>query len=369
MIFTEKNFFHSWFLDGTFNVGTGANSTVFTTSIQSDGKVIIGGLFSSYSGATTNYIARLHSNGILDTGFSVGTGADDWVCTTSIQSDGKVIIGGVFTNYSGEARNRIARLHMNGILDIGFDVGTGANGFVNTVAIQSDGKIIVGGIFTSYSGTTTNMIVRLHSNGVLDTGFSIGTGVSNDIRKISVNSDGKIIISGIFTSYNGEGRNRIARLHSNGALDTSFNVGTGVSGFSVSTNSIQSDGKVVIGGQFTSYSGEDRNNIARLHSNGVLDSDFNVGIGTVLNVLTTTIQMDGKIIIGGAFTSYSGTTVNRIARLHSNGILDTGFNVGTGAVSTVNTNSIGPDGKIIIGGGFTSYSGATRNRVVRINPA
>jgi uncharacterized delta-60 repeat protein len=352
-------------LDTDFNVGTGANSFVCTTSIQSDGKVIIGGFFTSYSGTTRNRIARLHSNGVLDTGFNVGTGANNFIFTTHIQSDGRVIIGGDFTSYSGTTTNRIVRLHSNGVLDTDFNVGTGANSTVRTTSNQSDGKVIIGGDFTSYSGTTRNYIARLHSNGILDTDFNVGTGANSVVYTTSIQSDGKVIIGGFFTSYSGTTTNRIARLHSNGVLDTSFNVGTGANSF-VRTTPIQSDGKVIIGGQFTSYSGTTRNRIARLHSNGVLDTGFNVGTGVNSNVWTTSIQSDGKVIIGGLFTSYSGTARNNIARLHSNGVLDTSFNVGTGASSTVCTTSIQSDGRVIIGGLFTSYSGTTTNRIAAI---
>jgi uncharacterized delta-60 repeat protein len=352
-------------LDTGFNVGTGTNDYVFESSIQLDGKVIIGGGFTSYSGTTRNRIARLHSNGILDTDFNVGTGASSDVYTTAIQSDGKIIIGGEFTSYSGTTINRIVRLHSNGVLDTDFNVGTGANGFVITTSIQSDGKIIIGGGFTSYSGTTATRIARLHSNGILDTDFNVGTGASSDVYTTSIQSDGKVIIGGQFTSYSGTTRNRIARLHSNGILDTDFNVGTGANS-DVFTNSIQSDNKIIIGGGFTSYNGTTTNSIARLHSNGVLDTDFNVGTGASNTVWTTSIQSDGKVIIGGFFTSYSGTTTNRIARLHSNGILDTGFNVGTGANSVVFTTPIQSDGKIIIGGEFTSYRGTTTNRILKL---
>jgi uncharacterized delta-60 repeat protein len=351
-----------------FNIGDGANTTVFTSSIQSDGKVIIGGDFTSYSGTTTNRIARLHSNFVLDTGFNVGTGANSTVWTNSIQSDGKVIIGGAFTSYSGTTTNRIARLHTNGVLDTGFNVGSGANNVVYQAVIQSDGKVIVGGDFTSYSGTTRNRIARLHANGVLDTGFNVGTGANSTVNTISIQSDGKVIIGGAFTAYSGTTINRLARLHTNGVLDTGFNVGTGADS-TVLTSSMQSDGKVIIGGAFTYYFTlpVPTSRLARIHSNGETDSSFNIGTGPNTGVNTTSIQSDGKVIIGGFFTAYSGTERNRIARLHTNGVLDTGFNVGTGANAEVYTTSIQSDGKVIIAGNFTTYSGTTKNRIARLH--
>jgi uncharacterized delta-60 repeat protein len=362
-------------LDSTFNVGTGFNSSVNSTAIQSDGKVIIGGNFTSYSGTTTNYIARLHSNGVLDTGFNVGTGGNNSVESISIQPDGRVVIGGFFTLYNGSFRNRIARLHSNGSVDAAFFPRTGANQFVNTTALLSDNRIIIGGLFTSYSGTTTNYIARIHPNGVLDTSFNVGAGANWIVYTSAMQSNNRVTIGGAFTAYRGTSRNRISRIHINGAIDSDLAIGFGVNApltAFVHTISIQSDGKVIIGGEFTSYRKgtitSARNNIARLHSNGNMDTDFDVGTGFNSSVRTTAVHSDGKVIIGGLFTAYSGTTINRIARLHTNGVLDTGFNVGAGANGEVITISIQSDGKIIIGGGFSSYRGIPMSGIARINP-
>ena len=214
-------------IDATFNPGTGAtntagNSNVRTTSIQSDGKIIIGGQFSSYNGIARNRIARLNTDGTLDATFNPGTGANYYVSTTSIQSDGKIIIGGWFTSYNGIVRNRIARLNTDGTLDATFDQGTGADNVVSTTSIQSDGKIIIGGNFTSYNGIAINRIARLNTNGTLDTSFNPGTGANGyGVGTTSIQSDGKIIIGGAFTSYNDIARNSIARINGGNELNTS----------------------------------------------------------------------------------------------------------------------------------------------------
>jgi uncharacterized repeat protein (TIGR01451 family)/uncharacterized delta-60 repeat protein len=353
-------------LDNTFNVGTGANSSILTTAVQTDGKVIIGGLFTSYNGTPVNRIARLNSDGSLDTDFVVGTGASSNVYTTTIQTDGKVIIGGVFSSYNGTPRNRIARLNIDGSLDTDFVVGTGANITVWTTTIQSDGKVIIGGEFTSYNGTPRSRIARLNNDGSLDTDFVVGTGANGAVSTISIQSDGKVIIGGGFTNYNGTTRNRIARLNTNGSLDTDFVVGTGANS-SILTTAVQTDGKVIIGGLFTSYNGTLRSNRARLDTDGSLDITFNVGTGANGAVLTTVIQSDGKVIIGGSFVSYNGTARNRIARLHTDGSLDTTFNIGNGANNTVSTITMQSDGKVIIGGDFTNYNGTPINRIARLN--
>ncbi len=356
-------------VDTSFNPGTGANGIVYTTSLQSDGKIIIGGGFASYNEISRSIIVRLNADGTLETIFNSGTGANGWVNTTSVQNDGKIIIVGGFTSYNGTGRNRIARLNTDGTLDTSFNPGTGVVGYVYTISLQSDGKIIIGGYFTSYNGTGRNRIARLNTDGTLDTTFNPGTGANIDVLTTSLQSDGKIIIGGSFTYYNGTPRNRIARLNTDGTLDSTFYPGTGAIGGAVSSTSLQSDGKIIIGGYFTLYNGSDRNRMARLNTNGSLDHTFFVPTGGGANngVNTISLQTDGKIIIGGNFTSYNGTWINRIARLNTDGTLDITFNPGSGASSAVLTTSLQSDGKIIIGGEFTSYNGTGRNNIARLN--
>ena len=334
-------------------------------SIQSDGKIIIGGDFTTFNGTTRNRIARLNTDGSLDTTFNPGSGANYDIYTTDIQSDGKIIIGGWFTSFNGTSINGIARLNTDGSLDTTFNSGTGTNSFIQTTAIQSDGKIIIGGNFTSYSGIARNNIARLNSDGILDTNFTTGTGADNTIWAITIQADGKIIVGGNFTNYNGTSINRIVRLNTDGSLDTTFNPDTGANSW-IYTTAIQSDGKIIIGGNFTTFNGTTRNRIARLNTDGSLDTTFNSGSGADEAIFATSLQSDGKIIAGGVFTTYNGTTTNHLAYLNSDGSLDTTFNLGTGANHYIYTTTIQSDGKIIIGGYFTSYNGTGRNRIARI---
>jgi uncharacterized delta-60 repeat protein len=357
-------------LDNSFNIGLGfLNSSLFTTSIQNDGKIIIGGDFTSYNGTYANKIVRLDINGTLDTLFQHGTGANANIFATAIQTNGKIIIGGEFVNFNNTMQNHITRLNSEGIIDTSFNQGTGANSSVHSISIQTDGKIIIGGLFTSFNGVVMNRIARLNTNGTIDNTFNIGNGfnaTNSGIYSTLIQSDGKIIIGGKFTNYNGNPINRIARLNADGTLDPSFNPGTGTS-HPVRTITIQSDGKIIIGGDFTSYNGTGRNYIARLNSDGSLDGTFNPGMGANSSVFASSIQVDGKIIIGGDFTSYNVTSRNYIARLNSDGTLDLSFNPGAGASNSVRTTSIQSDGKILIGGDFTSYNGSVRNNIALLN--
>lgn len=308
-----------------------------------------------YNGTARNHIARLDIDGSLDVGFNPGTGVNGTVETIAIQSDGKIIVGGLFYSVNGTAINHIARLNTNGSLDAGFNPGAGASSTIYTTAIQSDGKIIIGGAFTIYNGIARDHIARLDIDGSLDAGFNPNTGAIT-IYTTAIQSDGKVIIGGYV---------KIARFNTNGSVDAGFTPGTGANNINYTT-AIQSDGKIVIGGSFTSYNGTARSKITRLNTNGTLDAGFTPGAGANNTIRTIAIQNDGKIIIAGLFTSYDGTLINRIARLNSDGSLDASFNTGSGANNTIFSAAIQSDGKIIIGGLFTSYNGVAKTRIARL---
>jgi uncharacterized delta-60 repeat protein len=386
----------SWFLQGgvldvplgneetapqpTFNTNTGlgANSPVNAVAIQSDGKILLTGQFTTFNGVTVNRIVRLNADGTRDTAFTTntGTGATATITSIAIQSDGKIVLGGGFTTFNGATVTRIVRLNADGTRDTAFttNAGTGANGTVNSLVIQSDGKIVLGGSFTTFNGVTVNRIVRLNADGTRDTTFTTnaGTGTNGVVSKVETQSDGKILIGGSFSGFNGVTVNRIVRLNSNGTRDTTFttNTGTGADGI-VDAIAIQSDGKIILGGDFTTFNSATVNAIVRLNANGTRDTAFttNTGTGTVNGVEVIVIQTDGKIIIGGGFTTFNGVTVNRIVRLNADGTRDTTFttNAGTGTNDTVNAIAIQSDGKIVLGGGFTTFNGVAAIGIVRLN--
>jgi uncharacterized delta-60 repeat protein len=369
-------------LDGTFNVGWGANGTITSMVVQNDGRILIGGAFTAYNTTDRWHFARLSSTGAVDNSFNPGTGPvgslsfEAWappVYTISLQSDGKVLIGGAFTQYNGTSRNRLARINSNGSLDASFTTGSGVNEFVSVIAVQSDGRIVVGGAFGSYNDIHKPAFLRLSSTGELEMPFHSGRGPSGAVNAMAVQSDGKILIGGEFTLFDITVRNRIARLNSDGTLDTSFDPGMGAND-EIGTMAIQNDGKILIAGVFTAYDGVARRGIARLNADGSLDPSFDPGTG--VNIVTApvgryinsiVVQNDGKILIGGSFTEYNGVWMNQLARLHPDGSLDAGFNVGSGTNNLVNSIALLSDGKILIGGAFSSYNGITKGRIARLN--
>ena len=368
----------------TFDTGSLFNSYVNTVAVQSDGKILVGGGFTTFNGVTVNRIARLNADGTRDTSaFTVGAAANDTVSTIAVQSDGKILLGGTFTTFNGVTVNRIVRLNADGTRDTAFttNTGTGANNTVYTIAVQPDGKILVGGQFTTFSGVTVNRIARLNADGTRDTAFTTnnGTGITGTtydrVLTIAIQPDGKILVGGAFETVMGVTTYRIFRLNSDGTRDTNFPtfIHTNGPNSTVNTMAVQSDGKILVGGGFSTFSsGVTVNFIVRLNADGTRDTAFttNTGTGASSAVFTLAIQPDGKILVGGHFTTFNGVTVNRIVRLNADGSIDTAFttDTGTGANNSVNTIVVQPDGKILVGGLFTSINYIGRSRIARLLP-
>ena len=350
-------------LDTTFttNSGSGFNNLVFALAVQADKKILCGGTFSTYDGQTRNKIARLNADGTIDDSFVTGIGFNSGVNSIGIQSDGKILCVGTFISYGGVPVNRIARLNATSGLDNSFTSGSGFNGvFTTTVAIQSDDKILVGGDFTTYDGNAANRIIRLNSDGTIDNGFGTGSGFDSSVRVIKIQTDGKILVGGDFTSYNGVTANRIIRLNSDGTIDNGFDTGSGFDS-SVFTIALGFVGRIVIGGAFTSYNGVSANRITNVQENGIISNKFAINIGSSFaGGYPRTISSfdDGaSLIVGGDFTSFNGTNYNRLLLLLDNGEVDTNFSTNeTGFDFTVWSSAVGLEDKLIMGGGFGSYS-------------
>jgi uncharacterized delta-60 repeat protein len=204
---------------------------------------------------TRNYVARLNADGSLDTGFNPN--AETSVQSLAVQADGKVLIGGFFITMGGSTRNYVARLNANGSLDTGFNPN--ANNPVYSVALQADGKGLIGGLFTAVGGAPRNYVARLNTDGTVDTGFN--PNANNTVFGFAVQADGKVLIAGDFTTMGGVARNRIARVNADGSLDTSFNPDANST---VTSLAVQADGRVLAGGAFSTMGGSTRNRLSRL---------------------------------------------------------------------------------------------------------
>jgi len=285
--------------------------------------------------------------------------ANNDVNSIAFQADGKILIGGSFTEVNGEPRNFLARLHPDGSLDTSFDPAP--NGSVNKVAVQSDGKILVGGQFNNIASTPRNLVARLEENGDFDDTFV--PVLDGEVRDILVDGTG-VLVAGDFANVNGDPRAGIARLDLGGALAPGF-VNPGAVG-SVRALAVLDDGRILAGGFFTQMGGQSRSRLAMLNANGSLDTTFSVGADA--QVLGISKGLGGSLFVYGSFDMIGGQSIAKIARINANGSLNTSFNLDPNPGSVVRGVAVQSDGDIVVVGTFVLLGPETRNRVARVSP-
>jgi uncharacterized delta-60 repeat protein len=369
----------SYGINTTFVSNTGFNNGTFYSGIFNNYIYISNASASTYNGTPVKSISKINAtNGVLDTTFNTGTGANSLIYQLAIQTDGKILAVGAFTTYNGNTASRIVRINTNGTIDSTFVTGTGFNSDVYAVSIQSDGQILVGGTFTQYNGTTTNGLVRLNTDGSIDASLNIGTGfldifaLNGGVESIGLQSDGKILVGGTYEQFNGVTNNKIIRLNTNGSVDSSFNIGTGFSPFIagntlVQTIIVQTDGKVLLGGIFSSYNGTAANNIIRLNTNGSVDSSFVYGTGFTggtIYLSKIVLQSNGQLVVGGDFAQYNGSNYKNIIRLNTNGSIDTSWIVGSGFTGGAGVQDVEIYlNTIFVIGNFTAFNGTPQGNI------
>ncbi len=357
-------------LDPNFNPGSGVTGAVYAIAVQPDGKLVIGGEFTAVNGVPRNNLARLNPDGSLDTVFGLGAGVNGRIEAMLLQPDGKIVIGGAFSSVNGVLRRSLARLNADGLPDVTFAAETDSNGIVYALARQEDGKLLVAGDFSHLAGQRRERLARLTADGVLDAGFNPNAVANGAVFALAIQPNGRIVLGGAFTQVNGVLRSRLARLTADGALDLTFSQSGDNDGV-VNTLSVQPDGRILIGGAFRFISGVARGGVARLEPNGALDATFGafggVAGGLLPDVYALIVQPNGRIVIGGEFTTVNGAARSRIARLNPmDGSLDTGFDPGSGASSAVYALALQMDGKPVVGGVFATFNGVPHAGIVRL---
>ena len=299
-------------------------------------------------------------------------GANNTVNAVVLDALGRAVVVGDFTGYSATPRNRIARVTTTGANDITFDPGSGANAYIASLAIYTNGanngKIFIGGGFSSFNGSSLNSVARLLATGGVDSTFNPGSGANAPARAVAIDTSGRTLVAGEFTLFNGTARNRIVRLAADGSVDIAFAPGTGADG-TIYAIVLQSDGKIVIGGDFTTYNGVARARIARLNTDGSLDFTFDPGAGFNNTVFAVTVDPSQRILVGGAFTQAQGVTRRGVTRLTTTGAQDTTFNPGVGTDDTVYAIQdvpVGVSRAVLIGGVFTRFNTTHRRHIARL---
>jgi uncharacterized delta-60 repeat protein len=343
------------------------NNYVYATAVQADGKILLAGSFGTVNNTQRSRLARLYADGSLDTAFLYNlSGASGTINALVLQTNGAIVIAGSFSSVNGTQRYGVARLNPSGTLDGSFSPSNNLYS-VNALAVQPDNKIIIGGY---------NFLYRLNADGSLDGTFTTNAASGNGftIYAIAVQADGKILIGGSFSTYNSTTRNNIARLNADGTVDGNFLNGQAGASSTVRCLQIQPDGKILMGGDFSSVNNTTHNRVARLTSTGAADAGFASSTVTSGSVYALTLQPDGSILIGGNLIAYyynNGTSYYsyNLARLYADGTLDLSFAAAASITSNYSFNttyalSLQSDGNLIVGGTFSQN--ATNRYLARV---
>jgi uncharacterized delta-60 repeat protein len=303
---------------------------IINLDLQSSGKIILSGDFTDFNGLIENNVARINADGSFDHSFNRRSGCDGSIFASATQSNGKTIIGGEFSSYDFHNVPNIARLKTNGRWDNTFHPGTGTNGKIYSIALTANHKYIIGGDFTSYDGHPCHNIVRLYGDGSIDLGFTAQT--DDIVRKITIADGGKIIIGGNFNQVNGVARIGIARLHPNGALDVGFTSPITDTLAEVTDCKITPVGKIYTSVNYRSAdplfeSGYVHSKILRLSDVGIIDTTFTGPVDIFhddifYQIQTIAFNNAGKLLAGGSSSSLEG---GMIVQLNSNGSIDSAF--------------------------------------------
>lgn len=297
------------------------NGSVYAIAVQPDGKILIGGSFSTVGGLARGRLARLNTNGSVDQAFAAEMGAGT-VNAIVVQPDGKIVLGGSFSTVGGMPRQNLARVNADGTGDLAFiadavGFSTPSASLVLALALQEDGGIVVAGQFGTLKGQFRPSLGRLRSDGTLDPAFNgDGTGTPASIAALAIQRDGKILVGGSNFSL-GAGRFNVARVNTDGTRDVSFSP---IVLNTVTALAVQPDGSVLLGGNFATVDNQPRLGLARILAGGTLDPNFGFSVDGSIAVGQSQVRAivataDGRVYFGGAFSVFGSSVRNGLARL------------------------------------------------------
>lgn len=347
------------FVDPTFNAQLGDGyARIYATAVQPDGKILVGGTFTFVNGVRRLQLTRLNTDGSTDSSFNnefsntFQATTNGFVEAIALQPDGKILLGGSFPK-------SLARLNPDGSIDQTLQIGNGPNHTVNGVTLADGGNFYVSGLFQSYNGATANRIARVNADGSRDATFN-PPAMNGGVDRSVVQADNKVVITGGFSAVGGVTRPGIARLNQDGSLDTTFvvsstlNYRTGLA--------IQPDGKVL-------YSTMNQA-LVRLNTDGSRDNSFNVAFDPqyLFEAYDIEIQPNGRVLAGGLF-GYGTDAYYGVARYNTDGTLDGSFARQIALFGEVNSVSLTSEGKVIAAGDQFKLGslGTSSRRITKLN--
>ncbi|HUM46144.1 MAG TPA: SBBP repeat-containing protein, partial [Chitinophagales bacterium] len=333
-------------LDVPFDPQIDVPTSVSAIGIQSTGKILMAANNSVINGTAFHGIVRFNTDGTLDNSFNT---IDYYENVMLVQVDDKIV-----TVDASYVSTYLIRLDEDGNSDGSFNPSINTD-IVYALGLQSDGNILV-----SHNDSGTDRITRLLPDGSTDPSFTAPQDLPSNV--IKVQSNGFILAGGFFPDG-------IVRLDASGNIDPGFN---GYADGEVTDIAIQPDGKIILVGSFQYVNGVPHRGIARLNIDGSLDNTFRaIGISDAVSLenypAKIALQGNGQIIIAGIFSSVSGTGRVNLAKLNSDGTIDCTFDPELSTNFPISSLQLQANGKILIGGDFTTYDGVTRNGFARVN--
>src|SRR5688572_29842610 len=356
--------------DLTFDSTIGTNGTISQMLMQADGKIILLGVFTRYKQQPVSTgLIRILQDGTLDNTFNPYKPVFGYngVVTVSLQSDGKIILAGFglipATTYNDFG---IIRLNNNGTFDNTFNTQyiLKQGEVINSISQQQDGKILLGGSFTDWKNVVCTGLKRLNSDGAPDTSFHLGgqglrpaiNGNITTVQCIRLQGDSAILIGGNFGYYDNLSRTGVAGLHLDGSIDAGFSPTGSLIPYSIESVEPTADNKIVVGGHF--YMGSEAKNLILFDADGSISTNasipgpdnsqaFTPGIKKIF------INTDGSFIAIGGFTGYyDGVYHGNIAKFSPDLHFDADYKTGFQKKGLVTRTAIQSDGKIVVVGDF-----------------
>ncbi len=399
--------YYTGLITASANSGTGFNNQVRVIATASDGSLFVGGNFTTYGASSSKLIIKIKPSGAIDNTFNskfinpLTVFNNPGVYTIKEQPDGKILIGGDFKSYDGTYSFGITRTNSDGSFDntfTNYDSSMGFNNTVRSIDLQLDGKILVGGDFTSYEGITASRIIRLNSDGTKDTTFDNSIGFNGNVNTLQVVGTSSIMLGGEFTTYKGATAHRIINLNMDGSNNLNLKFGNGFDQYvtSILVNSFDLGGVItplsmVVGGSFNTYGGgftfsgvnnecvsKSAKKLVYLTLSQVVTSvspytitPYSIAYINNSNLFHNKLlaptdlfvlaihKIDSGYLIGGVFNNYGGIPVANIVKVDSVGNKDIYFNSISNQLVQAFSNI---EDQIIVGGDFTSFNGNTLSK-------
>ncbi|MCP5516166.1 MAG: VCBS repeat-containing protein [Verrucomicrobiales bacterium] len=358
--------------DDSFTSLLPSEAEVYALTPAPEGGILISGSFEAYGGQTRSSVARLLANGALDPAFDPGEGFDGDVYALALLPDGDLIAGGDFLSCDGFPCGSLARLHPDGSVDTTFAADIA--GYVNTVVVDAAERILVGGSWETINGNSrVQGLARLTATGGLDPTFASQIPAGLEPYALAVQPDGRILVGGADEVQDATSRSGLVRLLPDGAADRSFFPITVLvhDDLRVNTLVIADSGSILVGGAFELPGETTRETLVHLDATGRLDPSFRPAFASETGWLEVTSMVrdaEGNLTVAGAFQTVNGLPRHGLVRLNPNGGVLPGFDPGDGIddPGIIWTQAIQPDGGLLIGGYFSGFAGIPRQSLARL---